>query len=172
MEPFLNTRRRRRRRRLPPERTAPRRARIVGRAAPRPATWWLVFGLLVLAWWFPLAAQAQGLRSTTTSVSLIATRLPDAPRQLRDIPWDVGFAAESSLVVQLVDGPTGSPLYVRDASGRLVSLGTDGVRVLGPQVMFRVMDPERYPADARWQVVLVRAGVPERRLDVRPRQLR
>lgn len=170
MEPFLNTRRRRRRRRLPPGRTAPRRARIVGRAAPRPATWWLALGLLVLAWWFPLSAGAQGLKSTTTSVSLIATRLPDAPRQLRDIPWDVGVAGDSSLTVQLVSGPPGSPLYVRERSGRLVSLGTDGVRVAGPQVVFRVMDPERYPADARWQVVLVRTGVPERRFEVRPRQ--
>lgn len=171
MEPFLNTRRRRRRR-LPPERTAPRRARNVGRAAPRPATWWLVFGLLALAWWIPLSAQAQGLKSTTMSVSLVATRLPDPPRGLVDITWDVGSPDDTALTVHLIDAPPGAPLYVRDASGRLASLGPDGVRVVGPLVVFRVMDPERYAADVRWQVVLVRGGVAERRFEVRPRQLR
>ncbi len=170
MEPFHALRRRRRRRRTTSDRHPPRRPRIVGRAAPRPVAWWVALGLLALAWWFPLTAQGQGLRSTTTSVSLVATRLPDAPRQLRDVAWEVGPDSDSALTVHLVEGPPGSVLYVRDAGGRLVSLGADGVPVRGPQLLFRIIDPAGLPANTTWRVVLRRAGVPWRQHEVRPAQ--
>jgi hypothetical protein len=172
MEPFYTLRRRRRRRRVPNDRTQPRRPRVVGRAAPRPVAWWIALGLLALAWWFPLTMQAQGLKSTTTSVSLVATRLPDAPRQMEDIAWDVGPLPDSGSTVHLVGGPAGIPLYVREASGRLVSLGTGGVVVHGPKVVFRIIDPAHLPPGTTWRVQLTQAGIPRRHLEVRATQPR
>lgn len=172
MEPFHTLRRRRRRRRATGERHPPRRPRVVGRAAPRPVAWWIALGLLALAWWFPLTAHGQGLRSTTTSVSLVATRLPDPPRQASDVAVDVGTGGDTTLTVHLADGPPGRVLYVRDASGRLVSLGEDGVPVHGPQVLFRIVDPAGVPATATWRVVLRRRGVEWRQIDVRATQPR
>ncbi|MBL8958798.1 MAG: hypothetical protein JNJ98_03015 [Gemmatimonadetes bacterium] len=172
MEPFHTLRRRRRRRRATADRHPPRRPRIVGRAAPRPVSWWIALGLLALAWWFPLTAHGQGLRSSTMSVSLVATRLPDSPREARDVTLDVGTVGDSALTVHLAGGPPGHQLYVRDHGGRLVSLGPDGVPVRGSRLTFRVIDPAGVPGHAAWRVVLKRAGVPWREHEVRVAQPR
>lgn len=171
MVPFFTLRRRRR----PHAKGTQRRARHVGRAIPRPVAWWCSLGLMALAWWFPLTAAAQGLRSTTTSVSLMATRLPDPARQGQDVIWDVGALDDSSATIHLVDGPVGTTLYVRDANGRLQALGEAGVAVRAPRVVFRVVDPAPQHAGVAWRVVLRSrgsGGASERAREVRPGQPR
>jgi hypothetical protein len=166
--------RRRRCRRHPHAQCAQRRARHVGRASPRPVAWWFSSGLLVLAW-FPLTATAQGLRSTTTSVSLVATRLPDPARQGQDVTWDVGAMDDSVATIHLVEGPVGTALYVRDTNGRLQALGAAGVTVRAPRVVFRIVGAAPPHAGAAWRVVLRSrgpGGASERPWEVRPAQPR
>ena len=119
-----------------------------------------------------MTAHGQGLRSSTMSVSLVATRQPDALRPVHDVAVAVGTVVDSALTVHLAGGPPGQALYVRDSRGRLVALGSEGIAVRGPQLVFRMVDPAGVPGEATWRVVLKRGGVEWRQVDVRPSQPR
>lgn len=147
--------RRRRRRPLPPTRGR-RRTRAVGLAAPRPVSWWLALGALLGSLLLAPSLRAQGLRSATAAVTLVAVRHPDRPEGVRDLAWATGDGALRT--VRRVAGPSHPVLLVRDATGRLQSLGAAPVAVDGTRLALRIVRQDAKPPAGRWELAIVVDG--------------
>lgn len=135
---------------------------------------WIVLVALFALLLLPGLARAQGLRSTTASVSLSATRLPDSPRRVHDISWEIGTVVAGDTAFLLRQGSSGpDSIYVRDASGRLRLVDATGVEVAGPVLQLRAVTSAA--TSGAWPIVLrVRSSghVDERRHVLRATQPR
>lgn len=141
------------RRRRGPAASQRRRGRAVTPTHPR--LWWsLAAGLLLLTLLFPLRVRAQGLRSATASVSIVAIKrdpLAEPVREFDVAPTWQGPVA--SVSVRLAPGSDTLPLYVRGSTGRLVRVANDFVEVDPGLLRFRAVAPAGQGVGAAsWQV--------------------
>jgi hypothetical protein len=102
----------------------------------------------------PLRARAQGLRSATASVSIVAIKRDPLAEPVRDFDVAPTWQGTASVVsVRLVMGSDSLPLFVRGTTGRLVRVTDRFVDADPVALRFRAVAPAGQGVGAAaWQV--------------------
>lgn len=102
----------------------------------------------------PLRVHAQGLRSATASVSIVAIKRDPLAEPVRDFTVAPTWEGTTSRVsVRLAAGSDAVPLYVRATSGRLVRVDERFVDVAASTLRFRAVAPSgQVVGAASWHV--------------------